>query len=361
MKDVECGTPLSTSQVSPSAASVSSSSTSTSTTTILRQGGEKLDLRSWRSWLGTAGGKAVAACAFYSSCSVSMVLVNKSLASSYNHLIVGGDLNILLVVIQAVVAVAAVSACKRMKWVEYPDFDWAVAKQWAPVNIFFCLMLFTGMASLQHNSVPMVTIFKNLTNILTCYGDYKLFGTSVERLVMMAFGVMLGGAVLAAWNDIYITSLGLFWMSLNCISTSGYVLYMKYATKNVKLSKFGMVYYNNLLCVAFLLPVSYAMGQVHLLATTKALHTFDYLTKNVYAGLVGFLLNFASLSCVAATGPTTYAIVGTVNKIPVAFLGYLIFDNIITRDTWFFIAVSMMGGFLYSYAKITGTREKGCK
>merc|ERR1712226_1220685 len=56
------------------------------------------------------GFKAVTACLLYSFCSVSMILVNKSLASSYNHLIVTPDgekrdLNTLLVVFQAAAAV----------------------------------------------------------------------------------------------------------------------------------------------------------------------------------------------------------------------------------------------------------------
>jgi GDP-mannose transporter len=276
---------------------------------------------------------------------------------SYNHLI-EGDLNILLVVFQAIVAVVCVETCKRFKLVEYPNFNMATARQWAPVNIFFCLMLFTGMASLQYNSVPMVTIFKNITNIMTTFGDYYFFGSASENLVIIAFGIMLTGAILASWNDVYVTWRGVLWMTLNCVSTSGYVLYMKFATKNVKLSKFGMVFYNNVLCVFFLLPCAMAMGQVTLFQTTPAIHTTDYLTKNVFAGLIGFFLNFASLSCVAAAGPTTYAIVGSLSKIPSTFFGYYFFDAIITPETWFFICVSMFGGFLYSYAKIQTGRRK---
>jgi GDP-mannose transporter len=108
------------------------------------------------------------------------------------------------------------------------------------------------------------------------------------------------------------------------------------------------------------------MGEVHLFTATKALHTLDYAFKNFFAGFVGFFLNFASLNCVQTTGPTTYSIVGSLNKIPVAILGYLMFDNIITSQTWFFISVSMCGGFLYSYAKITtsiqkSTEQKGAR
>lgn len=296
-------------------------------------------------------GKALSACASYSFCSVSMVLVNKSLASSYNHLI-DGNINILLVVFQAIVAVLAVEVCKRLKWVEIPSFSLDIAKQWAPVNIFFCAMLFTGMASLQFNSVPMVTIFKNVSNITTAIGDCYFFGNKPENLVMFAFGIMLSGAVAAAWNDISISFNGLMWMALNCISSSGYVLYMKHATETIKLKKFGMVFYNNVLCAFFLLPVAVMMGQTKLFWASDVLHTPDYAFKNLFAGLVGFLLNFASLNCVAVSGPTTFVTMGSLNKIPVAFLGYWIFDSEINKETWFFIAVSMCGGFLYSFAKL---------
>jgi GDP-mannose transporter len=267
-------------------------------------------------------------------------------------------LNILLVVFQAIVAVICVDLCKRVGWVEYPNFNFETAKQWAPVNIFFCLMLFTGMASLQYNSVPMVTIFKNVTNITTSIGDFYFFGSKSETLVVVAFAIMLSGAIAAAWNDIEIEPKGIFWMTCNCLTTSGYVLYMKFATKHVKLSTFGMVFYNNLLCVCFLLPAAISMGQTEIFLETKAIHTPDYALKNMFAGLIGFFLNFASLHCVSVTGPTTYAIIGSLNKIPVAFLGYVLFDDVITRETWFFISVSMAGGFLYSYAKLQSSAQR---
>jgi GDP-mannose transporter len=311
-------------------------------------------------WIGfhvKKNGKVLSACCTYSFCSVSMVLVNKSLASSYNDLI-DGDLNILLVVFQAIVAVLAVKISQKLSWIELPAFSWEIARQWAPVNIFFCAMLFTGMASLQFNSVPMVTIFKNVSNISTAIGDYYFFGNKPENLVIAAFGIMLSGAVAAAWNDMSISFAGLAWMALNCLASSGYVLYMKHATETVKLKKFGMVFYNNLLCVFFLLPVAVVQGQIRLFFESRVLHTADYAAENLFAGLVGFFLNFAALNCVEASGPTTYVTIGSLNKIPVAFLGYWIFDSAISKETWFFISVSMCGGFLYSFAKLQSSASK---
>lgn len=271
----------------------------------------------------------------------------------------GEGLNVLLVVFQAIVAVICVEFCRRTSLIEnYPPLTYDIVKSWAPVNLFFCAMLFTGMASLQTNSVPMVTVFKNVTNVLTTFGDYIWFKNPLENLVLAAFGIMLIGAVLAAWKDISVTWIGLFWMSMNCISTSGYVLYMKHATQSIKMTKFGMVFVNNVLCVVFLLPVAYLFGEVSLFLNTPAIHTVDYTIKNLFAGFVGFFLNFASLNCVQITGPTTYAIVGSVNKIPVTILGYFLFDSVITGETWFYICVSLCGGFLYSYAMLPSSKKK---
>lgn len=203
----------------------------------------------------------------------------------------------------------------------------------------------------------MVTVFKNVTNIITTAGDYFFFGSQPETLALAAFAVMLLGAVAAARNDMHVTTMGMFWMLANCLSTSSYVLYMKFATKHIRMPKFGMVFVNNVLCVAFLLPVALFNGEVATFLHTPQIHTVDYTVKNIFAGFVGFFLNFASLTCVSVTGPTTYAIVGSLNKIPVAVFGYLLFDDVIEAKTWFFIWVSMLGGFLYSYAKIQSSEQ----
>mmetsp|Transcript_18329 Transcript_18329/g.26328 ORF Transcript_18329/g.26328 Transcript_18329/m.26328 type:complete len:343 (-) Transcript_18329:207-1235(-) len=297
----------------------------------------------------------VSAMGVYCFSSISMVLANKSLASSYNGLI-EGNLNVLLVVFQAIMAVVCVEFCKRLKWVEYPAFSMRTARLWAPVNILFCLMLVTGMGSLQHNSVPMVTIFKNITNMVVTIGDYFMFGNKAGSLVFLAFAIMLSGAVASVMSEESATWVGILFMVANCMITASYILYMKVATKTVKLSKFGMVFYNNILCTLFLLPIAIFRGEVTTFLQTADLHSTDYLSKNIFAGFIGFFLNFASLNFVAAAGPTTYAIVGSVNKVPVAILGYLLFDDVINLQTWFFITLSMCGGFLYSYAKIRASR-----
>lgn len=114
-------------------------------------------------------------------------------------------------------------------------------------------------------------------------------------------------------------------MVMNCLCTAGYVLYMKHATKTVRLSKFGMVFYNNLLSLPILALGAALRGEYATLAAADELHTVPYLTLSLYAGLVGFFLNLATLWCVSNNSATTYAVVGALNKIPLAIIGCVFF------------------------------------
>ena len=295
----------------------------------------------------SGGGAAFAACLLYSVCSVGMVLSNKALASSYKT-----DLNVLLLVFQALAAIVFSKVAEANKWIERTPFSWKTARDWLPVNVLFCGMLFTGLLSLQTNNVPMVTVFKNVANVFTTAGDCYFFGSQVDAPTLLSFGVMLAGAGAAACGDVSITFDGLFWMLANCVFTSAYVLYLRHATKTIKISKFGMVFYNNFLALLLLAPVCVINGEGARFLARTDLHVPEYAILNVAAGGVGFFLNFASLSCVELSGPTTYSILGSLNKIPTVLLGYIFFHTIIVWKTWLFISISLLGGFIYTWAKL---------
>ena len=116
-------------------------------------------------------------------------------------------------------------------------------------------MLISGFLSLVYCNVPMVTIFKNCTNLITIFGEWWLFGEPLTILTILSLVIMVAGAVLAGHEDLQFSFIGYFWMVLNCLFTASYVLYMRYASTNIKLPRFGMVYYNNLLSFFLLLPI----------------------------------------------------------------------------------------------------------
>ena len=70
--------------------------------------------------------------------------------------------------------------------------------------------------------------------------------------------------MIAGWSDISSqgpTELdqlnpGYMWMALNCLSSAGYVLYMRKRIKHFNFKDFDTVYYNNLLSLPVMLLLS---------------------------------------------------------------------------------------------------------
>jgi hypothetical protein len=121
-------------------------------------------------------GAGVLSCLMYTFCSVFMVLSNKAISSSLPTEARKRLPQLTVILFQCLVAVLLVESAKLLKIVEYPRFNWKTARAWLPLNLLFIGMLITGFLSLVYVSVPMVTVFKNLTNLVTVTGDYLIFG-----------------------------------------------------------------------------------------------------------------------------------------------------------------------------------------
>lgn len=291
-------------------------------------------------------------CVMYVSCSTVMVLTNKWLAT-------GIHAHVSLLFMQNAVATATVALCRSAGFVSY-EFDGRTALQWLPVNLCFVMMLLTSFVSMRYLSVPMITVFKQLANLITVSGEAYL-GQPVSRGVLVSFATMISGAVLAAASDLEFSVPGYLWQLANCFSTSAYVLYLKHATRTIRISKYGMVFYNNLLSLPLLFVIALCNSEVLTLRDAYVEGKIDtyFFACNAFAGAFGFLLNLASVWCVSATSATTYAVVGALNKVPVTIFGFLLFKTTVSRDMAAYIALSLAGGFLYSYEKLRQLRVSG--
>jgi len=72
----------------------------------------------------------------------------------------------------------------------------------------------------------------------------------------------------------------------------------------------------------------------------------------VWSGFASFFLSLTSFWAVRVTSPTTYSVVGSLNKIPLAILGYLFFESNMSTLGMLSVGVGLGSAFLYTYAKL---------
>lgn len=262
--------------------------------------------------------------------------------------------------------------------VNYREFNTTEAKRWLPISVLLVLMIYTASKAMQYLSIPVFTIFKNVTIILIAYGEVLWFGGSVTPMTLFSFSLIVLSSVVAAWSDISIArdaaiqlgsasaaysslNVGYFWMFCNCLSNAGFVLFLRKRIKLTNFTDLDTMFYNNLLSIPVLLVGSVIFEDW---STENILRNFPVDSRNaifflmVLSGLFSLGISYTSGWCVRVTSSTTYSMVGALNKLPVALSGLIFFDTHVTLYSVTAIFLGFVSGIVYAVAKVQQQKSK---
>ncbi|KVH94692.1 hypothetical protein Ccrd_003242 [Cynara cardunculus var. scolymus] len=155
----------------------------------------------------------------YCLSSCSMILVNKYVLSSYDF-----NAGISLMLYQNFVSVVIVSSLSLLGVISTEPLTWRLIKVWLPVNFIFVGMLITSMFSLRYINVAMVTVLKNVTNVITAVGEMYLFNKHHDNRVWAALFLMIISAISGGITDLAFHAVGYTWQIINCFLTASYSL-----------------------------------------------------------------------------------------------------------------------------------------
>eukprot|EP00128_Syssomonas_multiformis_P007338 Colp12_sorted_trinity150504_noHs@3736 len=290
--------------------------------------------------------EAVFATVAYGICSMGMIYSNKFVLSTYHFEYPSAFLSI-----QAIIAVFLLEFMGKFGLVKVEPLRTETMKKWLPVTAIFCAMLYTSTQSLAYLTIPVVTVFKNCTNLLVAYGDKYFYGQQVSFGVLCSLLLMVVGSIVSGYTDLSFNLVGYIWMTLNCVATAAYALYLRRAKKTTELGEWGMALYNNFLTAAFLLPASILAGESEGVMNFRGWNDPPFLTALIGSGLVGTGLSLSVFWLVGVTSPTTYSIIGSLNKIPLTVVSVLFFDTPMTPGGQISIAFGLLSGVFFAIAK----------
>lgn len=290
----------------------------------------------------------ISACSAYCVSSILMTFINKAIFSIFEF-----NFPLSLLLYQYVFTVIIVGTGRVVRIVEFNALDRSLMKAWYPANVLFLLMLMTSSYALKYLSVPMVTIFKNLTTTLVAIGDFYFLGQTSSSRVFACILVMVFASIIAGFNDLNFNFIGYVWMMCNCFVSAGYILYMRLVINTRKPSDWQMVFYNNLLAIPLVLPLILSSGEVPMLfSLDSSFFTTQFVITFILNGISSVLISASSFWAVKTTSPTTYSIVGTLNKIPLTILSFFVFDAPVNTLGAVGISLSLGAGVAYSIFKL---------
>ncbi|KAL3676010.1 hypothetical protein R1sor_025958 [Riccia sorocarpa] len=291
-------------------------------------------------------------CYCLSSCS--MILLNKVVLSGYNL-----HAGISLMFYQNLISVGVVLLLNAMGLIVTERITWKLVKVWIPVNILFVCMLVSSIFSLRFLNVAMVTILKNVTNLITALGEIYFFNKHHSTKVWLSLCVMVLSAVSGGVTDLSFHGNGYLYQLINCFCTSAYSLRLrkvmdlaKEKTKTKTLNEFTMVLLNNLLS----LPLGLALiliFETQTLQDSPALKIPMFWVVATLSGLLGLAISFTSMWFMHQTSPTTHSLVGSLNKIPLSLAGILLFRVPTSFPNLVSIFFGLLAGVLFAVAKMS--------
>ncbi|CCW60706.1 unnamed protein product [Phytomonas sp. EM1] len=295
--------------------------------------------------------KTISAIIAYSVCSISMIMLNKLIMNTYKLNFPNS-----LLLLQNSGALLLIMLAKSAKFIDCPNLNRSVSMQWIIPTIAFVGMLFSSMRSLELMSVSAQTVIKNLAIILTATGDYWLYNKRLNTGIFFSFGLLIAGSYLCAKGDPWVTPWGLFWTFVNIISTVCYMLNVKMLSDRVgkQIGRYGPTLYSNLFSLPFLLIMGHNEFREFLNALGDA--SWEVMILLALMIFVSAHMAFTVFFCMEMTSPTTFSVVGTLNKVPIAILGILVFRQYPDLIGYVGIAVALTGGFMYTFFNIKSRR-----
>ncbi|XP_015578792.1 GDP-mannose transporter GONST2 isoform X1 [Ricinus communis] len=288
----------------------------------------------------------------FSSCS--MILLNKVVLSIYNF-----NAGISLMLYQNLICCLVVAVLGFCGAVSVEKLNWKLVRVWLPVNAIFVGMLVSGMYSLKYINIAMVTILKNVTNILTAIGELYIFRKHQNQKVWTAMFLMMISAISGGITDLSFDAMGYLWQIMNCVLTASYSLTLrrvmdkaKQSTRSGSLNEISMVLLNNLLSLPFGIFLILLFDEWKYVMNVDVIKLPMFWVVATASGLLGLAISFTSMWFLHQTGPTTYSLVGSLNKIPISIAGLVLFNVPLSLANLFSILFGLFAGIFFARAKM---------
>ena len=111
------------------------------------------------------------------------------------------------------------------------------------------------------------------------------------------------------------------------------------------------MFFNNLLSLPLIGLLMVGSGEWAGVWQEPDLRNPSFIIVVVLSGVIGFGISFTSLWFISTTTPTIYSLVGSLNKVPLAFIGLFAFNSPWSLQNMASITVGLFAGVVFVLAK----------
>lgn len=289
--------------------------------------------------------KKIVSAGFYALASFMITVVNKTVLTTYafpSYQVLGLG--------QMVATITVLWSGRYMQLVQFPPLDSGVARRIWPLPIIYLGNMATGLGGTKELSLPMFTALRRFSILMTMLGERFVLGVRASWPVQASVLAMVGGALLAAADDVTYSITGYTLVLLNDGFTAANGVYMKKKLDSKELGKYGLMYYNALFMIIPAALVACRTGDLERSAAYPHWNDLLFLTQFLMSCVMGFVLSYSVMLCTQYNSALTTTIIGCLKNILVTYLGMVIGgDYVFSWLNFVGLNISVFASLLYTY------------
>jgi len=222
-----------------------------------------------------------------------------------------------------------------------------------PLTFVFLGMIIFNNLCLKYVEVSFYQVARSLTIVFNVIFTYCLLGQPTDRNSIMCCAIIVIGYLMGCDGEVHFSVIGVIFGVLSSAFVALNSIYVKKILSVVDDNSEKLMLYNNINAVIILLPIIYFATEEadEMILNKEAFGTAIFWTVTLVAGVVGFLINFASYLQIKFTSPLSHNVSGTAKAAAQTVIALFIFQNPVTVQGMVGVAVVILGSFAYSRPK----------
>lgn len=239
---------------------------------------------------------------------------------------------------------------KQCGVITYADFSRDILRKLFPLPLMYFGNMMFGLGGTQALPLPMFTAIRRFSILMTMMLEFKILSIRPSKPVQFSVYCMVGGALLAASDDLTFNLHGYVYVMITNVLTAANGVFLKKKLETIDIGKYGIMFYNSCFMLVPALILASVTGDIEAAINFEHWSHPMFFLQFFLSCVMGFVLSYSILLCTQFNSALTTTIIGCLKNICVTYLGMFIGgDYIFSWLNCIGINISVMGSLLYTY------------